>query len=163
MCLKYLLLILSLIISCSHQQQYKQQLPQPKTNLLSKENIKYNEITWQNFEPATLIKSKLQKKLVAIYMYSDNCYQCYRMESSTFIDSTVIDVINENFIPVKVNGEERPDIEAALNEAHVYPSLILLAPDGTYIISINGYMPVKEFLTSLMMIVNIAKESGVIK
>lgn len=158
MSFKYVLLLLIFLVGCSSANKPYQEHPRQTTRV-----EKYNEIDWQNFEPTILIKSKLQKKLIAIYMYSNNCVMCKRMESYTFADPGVIDIMGKYFINVKVNGEERPEIEAALNEAHIYPATILLAPDGTYLVGINGYVSAKQYSSSLMGIIKIAKDSGVVK
>lgn len=157
---KYILLLF--LIACTPQQSKQITVAQNKQKQQTPIKI-HNEINWQKFEPQILIKAKLQKKLIAVYMYSDNCVMCKKMESYTFTDPNVIKIMSQYFINVKINGEEFPEIEAALNEGHVYPSTVLLAPDGTYLIGINGYMQSKQYSSSLMSIINIAKESDVIK
>lgn len=90
------------------------------------------------------------------------CDGCDVMKKTTLLDKDVVNIVNRYFIMVKVDGNERQDIAQAINEKGVYPSTICLAPDGTYLVGINGYMPPKSYMAALKAIVSVAKENGVI-
>lgn len=67
------------------------------------------EIKWMDMEEATLRNKKNPRKFL-IYVYSDNCGWCRKMESETFSAEPVIRHLNENFYAVKLNVNTRDEI-----------------------------------------------------
>ncbi len=110
----FFLLILSLI-SC------KEKKPEfAHTNALIKETSPYllqhahNPVDWIAWSDDAFAKAKKEDKLVIISIGYSSCHWCHVMEHETFEDTTVARLMNQNFIPIKVDREERPDVD------HVY-------------------------------------------
>lgn len=71
----------------------------------------YNPVDWHPWKEKTLaLAKKLEKPLLISIGYSA-CHWCHVMEKESFEDSTVASWMNENFICIKVDREERPDID----------------------------------------------------
>ncbi len=63
-----------------------------------------SSIQWKSMQEAIDMNPK-EGKLIFVDAYTDWCGWCKRMDQTTFLDSAVISVLNEHFIPVKFNAE----------------------------------------------------------
>ncbi|MGM0565246.1 MAG: thioredoxin domain-containing protein [Bacteroidota bacterium] len=94
-----------------------------KTNLLIHENSPYlrqhahNPVNWHAWNEKTLAKAKeLQKPLIISIGYS-TCHWCHVMEKESFEDEQVAGLMNEHFICIKVDREERPEVDQVYMDA----------------------------------------------
>ena len=81
---------------------------------LSAQTIKAEEnhsgsVKWLTFEQAIELNKK-EKKQIFIDVYTSWCGPCKMMDRNTFADPAVAAILNKNFYPVKLNGEQREDI-----------------------------------------------------
>ena len=115
-----------------------------KLNRLQYESSQYlrqhasNPIDWYPWGEEALQKAKDENKLLVISIGYYACHWCKVMEEETFTDTTVAKVMNEFFVSIKVDREERPDIDQVYAEAAKkmtgksgWPLNIIAAPDGT--------------------------------
>lgn len=68
------------------------------------------EIKWMSWEEAIKLCQTKPKKLM-IDVYTDWCGWCKRMDKSTFMDAAVVKNVSENFYAVKLNAEQKADIQ----------------------------------------------------
>ena len=105
----------------------------------------YNPVHWRGWNNETLALAIEQNKPLFVSIGYATCHWCHVMEHESFEDLEIADLLNEHFIAVKVDREERPDIDAALMEmcqamtGHGgWPLSIFMTPDklpffaGTY-------------------------------
>ena len=105
----------------------------------------YNPVHWRGWNDETLALAIEQNKPLFVSIGYATCHWCHVMEHESFEDQEIADLLNEHFIAVKVDREERPDIDAALMEmcqamtGHGgWPLSIFMTPDklpffaGTY-------------------------------
>lgn len=105
----------------------------------------YNPVNWRAWNDETLALAIEQNKPLFVSIGYATCHWCHVMEHESFEDQEIADLLNEHFIAVKVDREERPDIDAALMEmcqamtGHGgWPLSIFMTPDklpffaGTY-------------------------------
>lgn len=63
----------------------------------------------------TVIDLTLSKHLILIYIYISvgysTCHWCHVMERESFVDTEIAKIMNENFINIKLDREERPDVD----------------------------------------------------
>ena len=71
----------------------------------------YNPVDWYPWNESTLAKAQEEDKLLLISIGYSACHWCHVMEHESFEDSAVAKIMNENFICIKVDREERPDID----------------------------------------------------
>ena len=96
---------------------------QKHTNKLINETSPYllqhahNPVDWHAWNPETLEKAKTQDKMLLISIGYSACHWCHVMEKESFEDETLAGIMNENFICVKVDREERPDVDAVYMNA----------------------------------------------
>ncbi len=96
-----------------------------------------NPIDWQAWSDETLKKAQSENKLVIISIGYFSCFWCHVMEEETFSDTLVAHIMNENYISIKVDREERPDIDLIYTEAALqmtgnagWPLNVIATPDG---------------------------------
>src|SRR2546423_9220824 len=93
------------------------------TNALAGETSPYlrqhasNPVDWLPWGPAALSRAReLDRPLLVSTGYS-SCHWCHVMERESFEDATTAGVMNDSFVCVKVDREERPDVDALYMEA----------------------------------------------
>jgi len=85
----------------------------------------YNPVDWNPWNDAALNKAKSEDKLMIISIGYSSCHWCHVMEHESFEDSTVAAIMNEHFVSIKVDREERPDID------NVYMTACQIAGQGS--------------------------------
>ncbi|RZJ24182.1 MAG: thioredoxin domain-containing protein, partial [Flavobacterium sp.] len=92
-------------------------------NELSKETSPYllqhanNPVHWKAWNAQSLELAKSQDKLIILSSGYSACHWCHVMEHESFENDEVADVMNRSFISIKVDREERPDIDAVYMKA----------------------------------------------
>lgn len=71
----------------------------------------HNPVHWKPYSETVLQTAKKEQKLIIISIGYAACHWCHVMEHESFEDSAVAEVMNKNFISVKVDREERPDVD----------------------------------------------------
>jgi uncharacterized protein YyaL (SSP411 family) len=112
-------------------------------NRLSKESSPYllkhaaNPVDWYPWGEEAFAQAKEQGKPIFLSIGYSTCHWCNVMEEESFADPQVADLINEVFVAVKVDREERPDIDQIymkacqlLSPSCGWPLTLFLAPDG---------------------------------
>jgi len=101
------------------------------TNRLSKETSPYlllhahNPVDWYPWGPEALERAKREKKPIFLSIGYSSCYWCHVMERESFMNDEIAKKLNENFVCIKVDREERPDIDEIYMQAlHAYLQLV---------------------------------------
>jgi len=76
-----------------------------------------NPVHWKAWNPNTLLQAQNQNKLIIVSVGYSACHWCHVMEHESFENSEVAQVMNQHFINIKVDREERPDIDAVYMKA----------------------------------------------
>jgi uncharacterized protein len=104
--------------------------PAQRANRLAKETSPYllqhahNPVDWFPWGEEALAKAKREGKLIFLSIGYSSCHWCHVMERETFEDAEVARFLNEHFVCIKVDREERPDIDAVYMTAlQVYNQL----------------------------------------
>jgi len=71
----------------------------------------HNPVNWYAWGDEALAKAKAENKLLLISVGYSACHWCHVMEHESFEDEAVAKIMNDNFICIKVDREERPDID----------------------------------------------------
>ena len=138
----YFNLLLSIaLISCKGEHQAN--MEHKYTNALINETSPYllqhahNPVDWHPWNNETLDKAKAENKLMLISIGYAACHWCHVMEHESFEDSLVAQVMNKNFINIKVDREERPDVDQVyMNAVQLmtgsggWPLNAIALPDG---------------------------------
>ena len=90
------------------------------------------EIRWREWGTEPFDESNASAKPVLLAISAVWCHWCHVMDETTYSNSSVIDLINERFVPVRVDNDRRPDINARYNMGG-WPTTAILSPDGEVI------------------------------
>jgi len=77
----------------------------------------HQPVRWREFGPEALAAAKAEHKPILLDIGAVWCHWCHVMDRESYDDPAVAAVINEKFIPVKVDRDERPDIDARYQAA----------------------------------------------
>jgi uncharacterized protein len=166
----YLLLIIScFFISCNKKQDNKEF--HKYTNDLINETSPYllqhahNPVDWKAWNQETLDKAKAENKLIIISVGYSACHWCHVMEEESFENEAVAKLMNDNFISIKVDREERPDIDQIYMDAVQlmtgkggWPLNCIALPDGRPIFG-GTYFTKEEWIKALTEISNLYKKN----
>jgi uncharacterized protein len=87
------------------------------------------EIRWRDWGPDAFAEAEAGHKPVLLAISAVWCHWCHVMDETTYSDEDVIGLINEQFIPVRVDNDQRPDVNARYNMGG-WPSTAVLTPEG---------------------------------
>jgi len=80
----------------------------------------HNPVNWQSWGENALNRAKAENKLLLISIGYSACHWCHVMEHESFEDPEVAQIMNDHFVCIKVDREERPDID------HIYMTAVQL-------------------------------------
>lgn len=97
----------------------------------------HNPVNWYAWKPEVLARAQAEHKPILVSIGYSTCHWCHVMERESFENETVAAVMNEHFICIKVDREERPDVDQIYMEACQamtgqggWPLNCFLLPDG---------------------------------
>ena len=115
----------------------------PATNQLGRESSPYllahagNPVHWQPWGPAAFARAKAEGKLVFLSSGYHACHWCHVMERESFTNAEIAALLNTYFVCIKVDREERPDVD------EVYMTALQTIGE-------SGGWPLSMFLTCLL-------------
>jgi len=77
----------------------------------------YNPVNWKAWNENSLEEAKEQNKLIVISIGYASCHWCHVMEEESFENDSIARIMNDNFINIKVDREERPDVDKVYMDA----------------------------------------------
>src|SRR5438552_2303627 len=138
------LVILGWLPLCAGSIRADDKQTKPKhTNKLARESSPYllqhahNPVNWYPWGAEPFEQAKKEGKLVFLSIGYSSCHWCHVMEKESFENEEVAKLLNQWFICVKVDREERPDIDtiyltalSVLDRPGGWPLTMFLTPDG---------------------------------
>lgn len=117
-----------------------------------------NPVHWQPWDDAALIYARQNQKLLLISIGYAACHWCHVMEHECFEDTEVAASMNTGFVPIKIDRESRPDLDAVYMDALQlmtgrggWPLNIIALPDGRPVYG-GTYFPKEQWLAVLAQI-----------
>ena len=114
--------------------------PKPFTNRLANETSPYlqqhahNPVDWYPWGNEALLRARRESKPIFLSIGYSACHWCHVMEHESFEDEETAKMMNENFINIKVDREERQDLD------HIYMAAV-------QVMTQHGGWPMSVFLT----------------
>ncbi len=169
------LLILSLfvclIFSCG-QSVNSQNEQKPIGNALANETSAYlklhakNPVYWKPWGEEAITKAKEENKLLIISIGYVSCHWCHVMEEESFSDDSTAAKMNEHFVSIKVDREERPGVDKAymnsaflINGSGGWPLNVIAMPDGRPLYA-GTYFPIDRWNELLDFFIKTKKEDS---
>ncbi len=137
---------LIICISCSSPQTNTQEMENPTTHKGEPNRLinasspylqqhAYNPVDWYPWGQEALEKAKKEDKPIIVSIGYSSCHWCHVMERESFENDSIAEIMNEHFVSIKVDREERPDVD------QIYM-------DAVQAMGQNGGWPLNVFLTS---------------
>jgi uncharacterized protein YyaL (SSP411 family) len=108
-----------------------------------------NPVHWQPWDQQALAQARREDKPILVSIGYSACHWCHVMEHESFDDDATAAIMNEHFINIKVDREERPDLDKVYQTTHQllvqrpggWPLNMIIAPDSHLPIFGGTYFP----------------------
>ena len=97
----------------------------------------HNPVDWYPWGEEALRKAQAENKPILLSIGYSACHWCHVMERESFEDPQIAGIMNEHYVSIKVDREERPDLDSlymnavqALTGSGGWPMTVFLTPDG---------------------------------
>ncbi|MFA5364516.1 MAG: DUF255 domain-containing protein [Candidatus Bathyarchaeia archaeon] len=114
------------------------------------------KISWLPWSKESFDKAHTQDKPILLGISAVWCHWCHVMDQTTYSDSVVARLIEENFVPIRVDRDQRPDIDKRYNMGG-WPTTAFLTPDGE-VLTGGTYFPPQQMLVLLDHISSVYKK-----
>jgi hypothetical protein len=98
-----------------------------------------SEIEWREWSEKAFQEAQVSDKPVLLAISAVWCHWCHVMDETSYSDPEVIRLVNDRFVPVRVDNDERPDVNRRYNMGG-WPTTAFLTPDGE-IVHGGTYIP----------------------
>ena len=112
----------------------------------------HNPVDWYAWGDEALQKAKDEDKVILVSIGYSACHWCHVMEKESFENETTAHLMNENFVNIKIDREERPDLDhiymdavQAISGSGGWPLNVFLTPDAMPFYGGTYYPPVQAF------------------
>ncbi|RAJ08575.1 hypothetical protein LX64_01228 [Chitinophaga skermanii] len=105
-------------------------------------------INWQNFDKSAFQQAMQQNKPLLLDLGASWCHWCHVMDDSTYENPTIVQYINDYYIPTRANQDKRPDLYAKYKD-YGWPATIIFSPEGNEVYKEAGYISPETFLPIL--------------
>lgn len=124
----------------------------------------HNPVDWHPWGEEALEKAKKENKLLIISVGYAACHWCHVMEKESFEDTLVANIMNQYFVPIKVDREERPDVDDVyMTACHLvsgrggWPLNAFALPDGRPVWA-GTYFPQDQWINILKQFIDLQKD-----
>ena len=137
------LTIALLLAACQSPASMRDSNPDATPNALIHESSPYlrqhayNPVDWKPWSEAAWEEARAEDKLVIVSIGYSACHWCHVMEHESFEDPETAELMNRSFVCIKVDREERPDVDQIYMDAQVrmhgqggWPLNMFCTPDG---------------------------------
>jgi uncharacterized protein YyaL (SSP411 family) len=105
------------------------------------------QIQWTQWGPEAFARAQREDRPILLSISAVWCHWCHVMDDTTYSNELVIDAINENYVPIRVDNDERPDINARYNMGG-WPTTAFLTPEGMTLTGAT-YLPPEQMQRAL--------------
>ena len=109
-----------------------------------------HEIRWREWSPSAFDEARQADKPILLSISAVWCHWCHVMDETAYSDQGVIDLVNSEYVPVRVDNDERPDINARYNMGG-WPTTAFLTPQGD-ILTGATYLPADQMNAALRQV-----------
>jgi thioredoxin 1 len=106
------------------------------------------DIKWHTDLNSALQEVKNTNKSIFIDFYSDGCSYCKELNENTLSDSSIKQKLIQNYVTVKINTGQNPDLSSGY-KIYELPTIVILNSNGEEIKRHEGYIPADQLLNWL--------------
>lgn len=115
----------------------------------------HNPVAWRGWNDATLNLAKSQDRLIFLSIGYSTCHWCHVMARESFDSERIAGLLNPDYISIKVDREERPDLDEFflarlefLSDSPGWPMTLVLTPDGR-LVAADSYLTEEKLAAML--------------
>jgi thioredoxin-like negative regulator of GroEL len=116
--------------------------------LLAPHAARAQDVRWRSDYNVALKEAKDKGLPLIVDFYTDHCVYCDRLDATTYRDPVVVKAMNEQFIPVKINGEREGRL-AQILQITSYPTVVMADPERKILGTMEGYQEPARFYENL--------------
>ena len=106
---------------------------------------------WQRDIEATVAQAERDGRLILMHFWAPDCDDCRKMERDFFGNPQIAEALSEYYLCIPINGPQRPDVLRQLGRQEIFPTDLVLRPNGTTLFGgRSGVVPPKEYLVELI-------------
>lgn len=105
------------------------------------------EVRWMEWGEAAFTRARAERKPIFLHIGATWCHWCHVMDQDTYPHPEVTRLLQEQFVPVRVDTDQRPDVNERYNHGG-WPTAAVLDAEGQVLVG-RLYMPAHELLTLL--------------
>jgi len=114
------------------------------------------EIAWRTWGPEAFAEAQEQDRPILLSISAVWCHWCHVMDETSYSDPQVIAGVNERFVPIRVDNDERPDVNRRYNMGG-WPTTAFLTPDGE-IIHGGTYVPPEQMRSYVTQVADVWRD-----
>jgi len=125
----------------------------------------HNPVDWMPWGPEALAKAKNENKLILVSIGYSACHWCHVMERESFENDAIAQTMNKFYVPIKIDREERPDIDQIymiavqlMTNSGGWPLNCICLPDGRPIYGGTYFRP-QDWQNVLLQIAQMWEET----
>jgi len=163
----YVILLLFSAFSCKSQNSEKMEFTNQLIHSTSPYLLQHahNPVNWHPWSNEVIEQAKKENKLILVSIGYAACHWCHVMEHESFEDTAVARVMNENFVCIKVDREERPDVDhyymsavQLMRKQGGWPLNVIALPDGRPIWG-GTYFPKETWTKNILTVADYYKKN----
>ena len=110
-----------------------------------------DRIHWYPWGEAAFQKAQVEDKLILLDLTAVWCHACHVMDETTYVEPDIVTILNSSVVPVRVDTDQHPDLEARYR-AGGWPTTSILLPTGEILFQANALTPaeMKELLHEMI-------------
>lgn len=108
-------------------------------------------LAWHSDTNTAWKATQASNRPMLLFITMSNCSYCEKMKYVTYSDDSVISDIQNTFIPATVEGPSHPKLVEKLG-IQVYPTTVIIGPDGRVLESITGYLEPQQLRRRLRLV-----------
>ena len=97
-------------------------------------------LEWSSWNEAAFRRAITEDKLILLDLTAVWCHACHVMDEVTYSDGDIVSLLNTKFIPIRVDSDQRPDIESRYRSGG-WPTTSILLPTGEILFQANSLSP----------------------
>ncbi len=100
------------------------------------------KIQWVDWSAEAFEKARKEDKLILLDIGAVWCHWCHVMDQEAYSNPEIIKTVNEKYLPIRVDNDERPDVNERYNQGG-WPTTVVMTPDGV-IVHGATYLPTES-------------------
>lgn len=117
-----------------------------------------SRVEWLEWGKEAFDKARKEDKLILLDIHGVWCHWCHVMNDTTYSDDSVVSLVNERFVPIRVDTDKRPDVNDRYNMGG-WPTTAVLTPKGELMAG-GTYIPPNQMVAFLIKVLEAYEKKG---